>query len=394
MDLFGTDDTPVDDDNSGFFPDDLDIGSQVDRLAAQGLQEPWLSSICYSCGGQEKRLLEMFEKGHLPHALIFSGLKGVGKATFAFRFARFLFKYGKGDPSQDSLFGGDDEVFVPETMEVVPDDPVFTRVASGAYPDLLYVERGMNASNSSRKAQLDVASVRKIAPFLRKTASEGGWRVVIVEDADTMTVSAQNAILKILEEPPEKVMLVLITHRLGELIPTIRSRARVLQFNPLKPDVISDLLARQGHSYSGHDLLMISSYADGSVGRALEFAEQDGISLYYATLDLISTKPDALWPQIHDFANGFHGAGIEKKYALFTSIFLWTFRQLLFAKARGETSLPEYMDDEGLREFYLSSSLQALLKICDDLKGHFDRTDFSNLDRRETVRSAFLVISQ
>jgi DNA polymerase-3 subunit delta' len=337
-------------------------------------------------------LADLFVKDSLPHALILSGPKGIGKCTFAFRFARYLLKFGKVSEPQDSLFGGE-AISFPKSMDVDLQDPVFSRVASGGHGDLLYIERAVDASKGKEKASITVDSVRKIAPFLRKTSAEGGWRVVIIDDADTMNAAAQNAILKILEEPPKKVVIMLITHRIGELIPTIRSRSRVIGFSPLGKTALRELLGRQGFVYSPKDMDLIVAFSEGSIGQALRFAEEEGPELFAEIASLFSAFPDSNWAVLHRFADGFGGPGTEKRYALFTQLLVWIFRTLVFARARGDAPLPEFLRGGGIERMFQTVSLDRLLGITDALQGHFARTDFSNLDKRETVRSAFLVIN-
>ncbi len=349
--------------------------------------------FCFGHEEPERILLEAFAAGRLPHALIFSGPQGIGKCTFAFRFVRFLLKYGNIPDAGESLFGGS-EVTLPETMDVAQTDPVFSRVASGGHGDLLYIERGLDAAKGKEKSVLNVETVRRIAPFLRKTSAEGGWRVVIVDDADLMNTAAQNALLKILEEPPKKVAIILITHRPGALIPTIHSRSRVVAFAPLEERVLKDLLARQGFVYSPADGELICDFAGGSIGAALRFAEEDGPEVFRSIWGLLKTAPDWNWPEVHKFADSFAGAGTsDKRYALTARLTGWIFRRLVSLKARGSLSFPAYLTGSDKGTFLLNLPQARLLEIADGLEAHFARSDFSNLDKRETVRSAFLVIN-
>ena len=115
------------------------------------------------------------------------------------------------DTAQDSLFGGGDDLAAPATtLDIPTDDPVFAKVASGGHPDLLVVERQTDPKTGQIKSNLDVQTARKVVPFLRMTSSDGGWRIVIVDDADLMNRNAQNALLKILEEPPQNTLLILV----------------------------------------------------------------------------------------------------------------------------------------------------------------------------------------
>lgn len=394
MDLFG--DSLADPEAESLFDeDDAHSAPEVSLASAGGrelLTTPQSMTFCFGHEEPERILLEAFAAGRLPHALIFSGPQGIGKCTFAFRFARFLLKHGNLPEPGESLFGGS-EVTLPETMDVAQGDPVFSRVASGGHGDLLYIERGMDAAKGKEKSVLNVETVRKIAPFLRKTSAEGGWRVVIVDDADLMNTAAQNAILKILEEPPKKVAIILITHRAGALIPTIRSRSRVVPFAPLEDRILKDLLARQGFVYSPADGELICDFAGGSIGAALRFAEEEGPEVFRSVWALLSVAPDWNWPDIHKFADSFGGVGVEKRYALTARLTAWIFRRLVSLKARESKSFPAYLAGSGKSAFLLSLPQARLLEIADGLEAHFARSDFSNLDKRETVRSAFLVIN-
>src|SRR5258708_5465301 len=163
--------------------------------------------------------------GGLPHAGLLSGPRGIGKATLAFRFARFLFAQGAAAPG---LFAAP-----PVSLAVAPEHPVFRRVASGGHADLLVVERSFDPKRKKLRSEIVVDDTRSIAAFLRLTPAEGSWRVVIVDGADVMNRNAANAVLKILEEPPQKAVLLLVSDNPGRLLPTIRSRCRILALKPL-----------------------------------------------------------------------------------------------------------------------------------------------------------------
>ncbi|MCL4677134.1 MAG: DNA polymerase III subunit delta' [Alphaproteobacteria bacterium] len=395
MDLFG--DSLADPEAESLHDEDEELSAPEVSAPSSGMRDsqlcvPQSMTFCFGHQEPERLLLEAFAAGRLPHALIFSGPQGIGKCTFAFRFARFLFKYGNIPEAGESLFGGS-EVTLPETMDVGQGDPVFSRVASGGHGGLLYIERGMDAAKGKEKAVLNVETVRKIAPFLRKTSAEGGWRVVIVDDADLMNTAAQNALLKILEEPPKKVVIILITHRAGALIPTIHSRSRVLRFEPLEERILKDLLARQGFVYSPADGELICDFAGGSIGAALRFADEDGPEIFRSVWTLLGAAPDWNWPDVHKFSDSFGGVGVEKRYALTARLMVWIFRRLVSLKARESSSFPAYLAGTGKSAFLLGLPQARLLEIADGLEAHFARSDFSNLDKRETVRSAFLVIN-
>ena len=384
MNLFGDQEVIYDDEPADDF---------VATPASDKLSEPRHMDFCHGHDVQENMFLDLIKNGSLPHAMIFSGSKGIGKATMAFRLARFLLKHAKVDDNQDSLFGAPEPV-EHNSLDVPASDPVFARVASGGHADLLYIERFYDSTKNKLDANLKVEAIRKIEPFLRKTASEGGWRIVIVDDADTMNRNAQNAILKILEEPPANVLIILIAHRSGVLIPTIHSRARIINFTPLSPDIMSELLHKQGYDLSLSDMETLNALSDGSIGQALRFAEEGGLESLAQILEHLSTAPNWDMAAIHKFANSLHAKSQDKQYHMFTELMQWIFRTLLFAKARASNELPQALRIDALQDMLNNYSLERLISISDDLKKHFDRVEFSNLDRRDAVRGSFLVISQ
>lgn len=392
MNLFGDEDIIYDDDM------DDDVGASHFPAVEdhEKLVEPQAMSFCSGHEEQEKLFLELFEKDSIPHAMIFAGTQGIGKSTMAFRLARFLLKHGKVDTNQDSLFGGEEAAHDFSSLDVAADDPVFARIASGGHADFLYISRYYDAAKGKQDANLKVDALRKIEPFLRKTSSEGGWRIVIVDDADTMNRNAQNAILKILEEPPANVLIILIAHRPGMLIPTIRSRTRFLQFSPLSHEVLNDLLSKQ----TEHPALTIdqfdilSALSEGSIGRALHFIEGGGFDSLSQILSHLDDAPNWDWVKIHQLSMSISSPAQDKEYRMFVELLQWTFRQMLFIKARDGQDLPAFLERDALQNIMASHSLEKLISITDGLKTHFERVEFSNLDRRDAVRGCFLVISQ
>src|SRR4029077_16302490 len=127
------------------------------------------------------------------------------------------------------LFGQTDA----EGLAIAPDSGAFRRVASGGHGDLLTVERAYALRRRRLRGEIIVDNTREIGAFLRLTPAEGGWRVVIVDGADEMNRNAANSLLKILEEPPRRTLLVLVAHSVGLLLPTIRSRCRHISLPPL-----------------------------------------------------------------------------------------------------------------------------------------------------------------
>jgi DNA polymerase-3 subunit delta' len=394
MDLFGAPEAPQPEPDEQF-REDGEPGLAPDLPEAFG--HPRTMSFCLGHEAVEAGLLSLHAREQVPHAMIFAGPEGIGKATMAYRFARFLFKNPPLDVDQGGLFGAPEEAPPPESMDVAPDDPVFRRVASGGHPDMLMIERPYDPVKDKLQAALPVSEIRKAAPFLRMKAAEGGWRVVIIDDADTMNRNAQNALLKILEEPPDHAALILIAHRPGALIPTIRSRARLIRFQPPGPDVLRTLLLKQGideNAIQGQEMDALLHIAGGSFGRALTYIESGGGEMFTRLTGLLEACPDWRWPDLHVLAEelGRAGKDSEQGYRNFQDFMLWTFRGLSVAKARGDEggALP---DIPAFRPILQKSSLESLLKICEKLEEHFRSVENANLDKRMGVLGAFSIIN-
>ena len=173
-------------------------------------------------GQAEAQFLKAWQSGRIHHAWIISGPSGIGKATLAYKIARFVLR--DGQESAAALFPDSTNL---KDLYVPPDHPVSRRISSLGHPDLLVLEKAVLDSDGTLKNRqhIQVAEIRKTENLLRLKPSEGGWRVVIVDDAGALNHSAANALLKALEEPPPQVLFLLIAHRVGRLLPTIRSRS-------------------------------------------------------------------------------------------------------------------------------------------------------------------------
>ena len=207
----------------------------------------------------EAMLAEAIRAGRLHHAWLVTGPEGIGKATLAFRFARRLL--AGGEPGDD--------------LALPAGHPTFRRVAAGSHADLLTVERTLNDRGKLR-SEIVVDDVRRVADFLRRTPAEGGWRVVVVDGAEDMNRNAANALLKVLEEPPPRAILLLVCSAAGRLMPTIRSRCRRLALGPLGEDVVRGLLVRYQPELDEGDAARLAGIAEGSIGRALALAAGGG----------------------------------------------------------------------------------------------------------------------
>ena len=369
-----------------------DIFGSYEPEEPDGLQPPRYSTLCLGHEQVETKLLDLINSGNMPHAVIFSGPVGIGKSTMAFRLARYLLKHGTADSAQDSLFG--DAPLEATNLNVAADDPVFTKVAAGGHPDLLTLEYSLEPKKVGKQADIDVYTARKVAPFLRMTSADGGWRVVIIDNADRLNRNAQNALLKILEEPPSNALLVLVTHRLGAMIPTIRSRCRTINFEPLKEDALSQLMKQEiGNTISRDDQALLSAITGGSMGLAQKFVETGGLETTQTILGLLERWPDFNKVEIHHLAESAGRQGQDAAFDNIERVFLWIAEQIIFTKAKGEGAVPSAPLDKGfITSMSNAYALPKWLEIFENLKAHFTQARFSNLDKKQAVLHAFNLI--
>lgn len=248
----------------------------------------------------ERTLLAAWSSGRMPHAWLISGPRGIGKATLAYRLVRFVMAGGEAD----GLFGA------PSSLAIPAADPVFRRIAAGGHADVLTLEPGMVHPDTGKVTQeIVVAHVRRAIEFLLKTSAESGWRAVIVDEAEAMNRNAANALLKLLEEPPGRCVIVLVSHSPGRLLPTIRSRCRLLSLRALTDGQVGALLARYRPALAESERAILVGLAKGSVGRAIDLADRGGADLYSELTALLDAMPALDIPAAHALADRFSRAG-------------------------------------------------------------------------------------
>ena len=249
--------------------------------------EPRTNPNLFGHDAAEATLLDAIQGGRMHHAWLMIGPEGVGKATLAYRFARRLLA---GRPTEPSLA-------LPATH------PVFRRVAAGSHADLMTVERGINEKTKRMRMQIPVEDIRKINGFMSLTPAEGGWRVVIVDGADEMNQASANALLKILEEPPGKAILLLTCAAPGRLPATIRSRCRRLRLNPLDDAAMARVMDDIAPGLGPDERGRLITLAEGSPGRALILAEEEGLKLAAVVDKLLADLPHLPLTRAHDVAD-------------------------------------------------------------------------------------------
>jgi DNA polymerase-3 subunit delta' len=247
----------------------------------------------------ERTLLDAYKSGRIPHAWLIGGEPGIGKATLAYRLARFVLAHP--EPRLPAVQKA-------TSLAVDAVHPVARRIAAQAQGDLLMLERVINEQTSKLYTVIRIEDVRKAVPFFGSTAGEGGWRIAIVDAVDDLQREGANALLKVLEEPPRRTLLLLISHAPGRELPTIRSRCRRLLLRPLdEADVANAVTAATGRDADEPEVIAAVAAAEGSVARAIGLLDGAALALRQRVLDLFAQLPEPDLRALHALGDALGG---------------------------------------------------------------------------------------
>jgi DNA polymerase-3 subunit delta' len=278
-----------------------------------------MTETLFGHAGTEAALLATYRGGRVPHAFLLIGQKGIGKATLAYRMARFVLAHP--DPAAP-------EVSAATSLAVDPQHPVARRVAAQAHGDLLVLERTPNDKGILRQ-QIAVEDARRTVSFFGATAGEGGWRIAIVDAVDELNRSGANALLKVLEEPPQRAILLLVCHSAARVPATLRSRCRIVPLRPLAQfDVAAALAAAVGRSVGDPQVEAAAAAADGSVARAVAFLDEDALALRHRALDELDRLPALNANALHALGDALAGTDAQPLAAFVDTVNAWLSQRL------------------------------------------------------------------
>lgn len=332
----------------------------------------------------ERTLFDAFMSGRMHHAWLLTGPKGIGKATLAYRAARFVLRHGV--PEIAAAARATD-------LSTPPDHPVFSQVAAGAHPNVLSLRRPWDDKTKRLKTVLTVDEVRRTTDFFGMSAGAGGWRIGIIDAADDMNVNAENALLKILEEPPPQSLFLVIAHQPGRLLPTIRSRCRTLRLVPLPDEAVADILARNNVKASEAERLAIARLSEGSAGRALAIADGGGLDLYSEIVSLLMTLPRIDVKALHKLADKIARRGADDAWATGIDL-LSDWLQRLVMLGAGGLNRPEIVPGEGAAMARLgrSASLDRWVEVWEKISQSVAQAEALNSDRKLVILNIFSML--
>ena len=350
---------------------------ESDRLA--DFPHPRHSMDIFGHDQAQKIFATSLQSGRLHHAWLLTGPEGIGKATFAYHCTRHLLgKSGAGDiqgQQSDRL------------------------VAGLVHPRLLLIRRPYDPKTKKFTASIPVDEVRRLRPFVGKTAEAGSWRVVLIDNANELNVSAANALLKVLEEPPRQTVFFLIAPEPGRLLATIRSRCRALALEPVTGDAFARAMQ---HAWSGRDepatadlssdrLAHLAAISGGSVRRALVLADNDGEVLFQRVVALFEQLPDIDWVKVRTLAEELSVPGQDGQFHLVLELVLQKIAAL--AKARA-TDNGHQVDLDQARRLISDPMVASWAELWETIARQKAETQALNLDRKSLILSVFSGLSK
>lgn len=305
---------------------DIEEAPEADRL--DGFPHPRMAEAVFGHEAAERMLAEATLGGRLHHGWLIEGSPGIGKATLAYRFARYLLAH---------------ESERAEGLAVAPASVAWRQVRALSHPALLVIRRPYNMKEKRHLASIPVDEVRRLRGFLSHAAVDGAWRVVIVDTADELNANAANALLKSLEEPPPRTVFLLVTSEPGGILPTIRSRCRVLGLAPLAREALrravrQALAASETGEPEPSAWATLEAIGRGSPRRVLAMLAGNGLDLHDRVTRLVASLPTVDWAGVHALGDELQGAAAEQRFELFYELLLDALARLVRVAATGEGS--------------------------------------------------------
>lgn len=336
--------------------------------AETSVPHPRETTAFFGHGEAERTLLDAYRSDRIPHAWLIGGAQGIGKATLAYRMARFVLAHG--DPAIP-------KVQAAETLELDSMHPVTRHVAADTHGGLLILERTPNEKGVMRTV-ISVEQTRETIAFFGSTAALGGWRVCIVDTVDELNPNAANALLKVLEEPPRQSLFLLVSHAPARVLPTIQSRCRKLALRPLATDDVIRAAADAAQiAPDDTSLREAADAAEGSVARALALVGGDALKLQQRTTALLDSLPQVDPRELHALGDALGGSDRAALGAFVDSVDRWIGERLRAGDANA--NLPR---------------LARLAEVWEKINNAARETETYNLERKPLVFSVFGLLAE
>lgn len=351
--------------------------------------EPRANDYFLGHAGARAELAKAFAGGRPAQAWLFSGPKGVGKATLAFRVARSLLSHPPGSAWTPGPGAGQEWGEAVDTdFHTDPSSPVTRRVSSGGHADLLSLEPQFDAKRGVHRTEITVDDVRGAISFVNKSSAEGGWRVLIIDPAEAMNVNAANALLKTLEEPPDGVVVFLVAHVAGALPATIRSRCRFVQLAPLDVEQITTLISRYRPNLGDAEASLAAQLARGSIGQALELCHEDTKQLVEHVSAAFRSLPRFDLDRVS--ALGDTALANTDAFLLIQNVVQSWLMSIIRGAHGMNAELASYQDPDTVLRLSRGAPLDRWMALWENSAQLLARTDRAKMDRKHVIINIFL----
>ena len=347
---------------------DVEAPPEADRLA--GASHPRATEHLYGHFAAERSVLAMWQVGKLPSALLIGGREGIGKATLAWRLARFLAVHPSPQPGQPA----------PETLAVDMRDRAVQRILAGSNGDISVLRREWNEKDKKHYTEIRVDDVRAALHVFQRSAAEGGYRICIIDCAEELNLAGANALLKMIEEPPARALFLIVSHRPAALLPTIRSRCRRLALTPLAEPEIVTALRGQGGEVANLPAATQSEAARRAGGsmrlamrRLLAGAEGAGSDVER----LLDRLPRLDWGAVHRLADAVAPRAATERFEAFLDTTLdWLHERVEAGAGSGVARLAPYAE------------------VWEKLRHTARQTEAYNIDRKPLILRTFAELAE
>jgi DNA polymerase-3 subunit delta' len=311
----------------------------------EGYPHPKVTETLFGHEVAEQEFLNCYKSGKLHHGWLITGAKGIGKATFAWRMAKFLLSQPIDGKQVNGLFENSSENQT-NGVDKNFDKAITTRILAESEPRLVVIRKSFDEKRKTFRSSIRVDEVRKLKTFFSLSVSDGGGRVAIIDSADDLNINAANALLKTLEEPPKNTVFLLISHSPQSLLPTIKSRCRELRLNNL---IESDLVSALGQinlSIPENDSAIYSLLGSGSVGNSIRLLEHDGANLYRTLLSFLNQLPNLNGLELEKFIGTLSGNKNRSRLELFIELLNMVIARISKAGIVGYNSSDNILNNE------------------------------------------------
>lgn len=305
-------------------------------------------------------LAEKYSQNALHHAWLISGPRGIGKATFAFRFAEHMLRHPDSRQAPKNF--------------TLKDDTIHSQVSKGAHPNVMVLRRPWDQKTKKFKTTISIDEVRKTIRFFTTSSGANAWRICIVDPADDLKASAANALLKILEEPPARTIFFVLAHSPRGLLPTIRSRCQSLNLKPLEEPKLSAIINEQGitSKMNQEEQDQLTALAKGSVRRAILLANSKAVENYTNFLSNLK-RPTPDIASLHRLAGSISLVSKADEFQLFMD--------LIYDYLSDQLHDPKNIDDK--------NKLLHLSQVWEETISSVQTMETWNMDKKQIILSLF-----